>query len=194
MAPIGTTSAPSPVITDATAPPPAEITDKNVSGADVALAKPANEEPKEADKDDAMMAKKAENVRTEAQRRAEDQKILKEQPYDKQMPSAGAPTISPSGPDRGLRRDNRSNDGEMRAKSARAAGPDYAANRRQVSGKTFERKQGVWYDTAFQGHPTINVRRGTEAYRKLDSGLRTIAESLDGTVVIVWGSKAYRFQ
>ena len=63
-----------------------------------------------------------------------------------------------------------------------------------MSGKTFERKQGVWYDTTYQGRPTINVQRGTAEYNRLDGGLRSIANSLGGTVVIVWGAKAYRIQ
>ena len=65
---------------------------------------------------------------------------------------------------------------------------------RQISGKTFNRKDGVWYDAAFSGQGTTNVRRNTENYRKLDTGLRIIAESLEGTVVVVWKAKAYRIQ
>ncbi len=65
---------------------------------------------------------------------------------------------------------------------------------RQISGKTFNRKDGVWYDAAYNNQKTTNVRRNTDDYRKLDSGLRIIAESLDGTVVVVWKEKAYRIQ
>lgn len=65
---------------------------------------------------------------------------------------------------------------------------------RQVSGKTFNRKDGVWYDAAYRGQGTINIRRKTEEYRKLEKGLRIIAESLEGTVVVVWNEKAYRIQ
>ncbi len=65
---------------------------------------------------------------------------------------------------------------------------------RVVSGRTFEKKDGVWYDAGYRGQATINVSRGTESYRKLDRGLRTIAESLDGIVVAVWKEKAYRIQ
>jgi hypothetical protein len=69
-----------------------------------------------------------------------------------------------------------------------------ASGKRSVGGKTFERKQGVWYDVAYQGRPTINVRRGSEEFNKLDAGLKSIANSLSGTAVIVWGAKAYRVQ
>jgi hypothetical protein len=71
---------------------------------------------------------------------------------------------------------------------------DEESGRRVVSGKTFERKQGVWYDTGYQGRQTINVRRGTDEFNRLDGGLRSIANSLGGTVVIVWGGRAYRIQ
>lgn len=65
---------------------------------------------------------------------------------------------------------------------------------RQISGKTFNRKDGVWYDAAYRGQGTTNIRRRTEEYRMLDRGLRIIAESLEGTVVVIWNEKAYRFQ
>jgi hypothetical protein len=84
---------------------------------------------------------------------------------------------------------------DRRAAAKRSARDEEASSgRRVVSGKTFERKQGVWYDTTYQGRPTINVQRGTDEYNRLDGGLRSIANSLGGTVVIVWGAKAYRIQ
>jgi hypothetical protein len=84
---------------------------------------------------------------------------------------------------------------DRRAAAKRSARDEESSSgRRVVSGKTFERKQGVWYDTTYQGRPTINVRRGTDEYNRLDGGLRSIANSLGGTVVIVWGAKAYRIQ
>ncbi len=111
-----------------------------------------------------------------------------------------------SGPSRSvIQRDNRSYDDARRAdeKGARAkkaedlsarSGEGFAASRRSVGGKTFELKQGAWYDAAYAGQKTKNVRRSSEDYRKLDSGLRSIADSIGGTVVIVWNSKAYRIQ
>ena len=65
---------------------------------------------------------------------------------------------------------------------------------RKVGDKNFQRKGGVWYDAAYNGQSTTNVARGTESYRKLDSGLRSIAETLSGTIVVLWKSKAYRIQ
>ncbi len=66
--------------------------------------------------------------------------------------------------------------------------------RRQISGKTFNHKNRVWYDSAYKGQKTINVRRGTDGFKKLDSGLRSIASKLSGTIVVIWKSKAYRIR
>lgn len=63
-----------------------------------------------------------------------------------------------------------------------------------AGGKTFRREENVWYDSAYRGQPTVNVTRGTQEYKKLDSGLRGIAENLGGTIVVVWKQRAYRIQ
>ncbi len=63
---------------------------------------------------------------------------------------------------------------------------------RQISGKTFNRRSGVWYDSAYAGQATTNVKRSSPQYRALDSGLRSITDKLSGTVVVVWKAKAYR--
>lgn len=113
------------------------------------------------------------------------------------------------GPERGkdnvlqsrtMQRDNRANDDGPALKAKKAEAPaagsraDSGSNRRTAGGKTFELKQGAWYDTTFRGQSTKNVRRGTDEYRKLDGGLRSIAESIGGLVVVVWNGKAYRIQ
>ncbi len=63
-----------------------------------------------------------------------------------------------------------------------------------VGGKTFKRANNVWVDAAYRGQPTINVSRGTNEYKKLDSGLRGIVENLGGTVIVVWKEKAFKIQ
>ena len=65
---------------------------------------------------------------------------------------------------------------------------------RVVGGKTFSNRNGAWYDSAYHNEPTTNIRRGTPEYKKLDKGLRSIADSVGGTVVIIWKAKAYRIQ
>lgn len=65
---------------------------------------------------------------------------------------------------------------------------------RVVGGKTFNNRDGAWYDSAYRNQATANYRRGTPEYKKLDAGLRNIADTLGGTVVVVWKAKAYRIQ
>ncbi len=65
---------------------------------------------------------------------------------------------------------------------------------RSAGGRKFANRDGAWYDTEYKGQATTNVRRGTDEFRKLDSGLRSIANEIDGVVVVVWKSKAYRIQ
>ena len=66
--------------------------------------------------------------------------------------------------------------------------------KRQAGGRSFSRRNGVWYDDAYHGQPTQNYKRGSDEYKKLDSGLRSIADTIGGTVVVVWKEKAYRIQ
>jgi hypothetical protein len=74
-----------------------------------------------------------------------------------------------------------------------AAPKKESADEKVVSGKRFIRKQNVWYDVRYTGGPTVNVRRKTPEYQRLDAGVRKIAERLSGTAVIVAdGGKAYR--
>ena len=70
----------------------------------------------------------------------------------------------------------------------------YEMRSRRVGGKDFQFRDGAWYDTAYKGQQTTNVRRDTDEYRKLEGGIRSIAESLRGVVVVVSGGKAYRIQ
>jgi hypothetical protein len=65
---------------------------------------------------------------------------------------------------------------------------------KRAGGKTFNNRNGVWIDSSYRGQSTTNVRRGTDAFRDLDSGLRSIAQQIGGTVIVVWKEKAYRIQ
>ena len=72
--------------------------------------------------------------------------------------------------------------------------PSTPGDRRIVGGKTFDNIGGAWYDRAVGGKKQKTVRRGTSEYLKLDAGLRSIADQLGGTVVVLWGGKAYRIE
>jgi hypothetical protein len=67
-----------------------------------------------------------------------------------------------------------------------------AREKRSAGGRTFENVNGVWTDTEYRGQPITDVRRGSDDHKKLDSGLRSIAERISGTVIVVWKGKAYR--
>lgn len=134
------------------------------------------EAPKEENKDDAKLAEKP-AVAAEQQRQVQTQAM---------PPAANSgPVQSPPG--------RSTNDAALAKKRSTVPGAAPIPVR-EVGGKTFERREGVWYDREYSGQQTTNVRRGTEDYRKLDSGLRSITDNINGTVVVVWKAKAYRIQ
>lgn len=69
-----------------------------------------------------------------------------------------------------------------------------------VGGKTFRRQGAAWVDSAYRSGsnmalPSLTyVSRGSSEYKKLDGGLRNIAEKLGGVVIVLWKNKAYRIQ
>jgi hypothetical protein len=80
------------------------------------------------------------------------------------------------------------------AESDVVAGKDSSGETRRVGGKSFRRVNGVWTDTSYSGGSTKTVKRGSDDYKKLDSGLQSIGNSLSGTVIVVWGGKNYKIQ
>ncbi len=151
---------------------------------------PPKSEPKPADKLDDEDRKAAATVKERESKRQEQSVMAK---------SAPAPSgpMKMKGPARNDSRDSRAAEADIsrkRAEDLPAAKRGNDPNRKQVSGKTFEFRQGAWFDTTYRGQGTITVRRHTPDYRKLDSGLRGIAESFFGTVVTIWNGKAYRIQ
>lgn len=87
---------------------------------------------------------------------------------------------------------------EAELPSARKAAPKMSAapgsDATTVNGKTFVKKDGVWIDAQFSGETTINVKRSSEDFNRLDVGLRDIANKISGTVIVVWNGRAYRVQ
>ena len=68
------------------------------------------------------------------------------------------------------------------------------SNLKTAGGKKFEFRDGVWYDTAYTGQGKKDVKRGTDKYIRLDTGLRSIADQIGGTVVVVWNGQAYKIK
>ena len=68
---------------------------------------------------------------------------------------------------------------------------------RTVAGKRFTRGSAGWVDTEYGSQSMTRLARGSEQYRALvadEPGIRTIAERLDGVVILVWKGRAYRIQ
>ena len=69
---------------------------------------------------------------------------------------------------------------------------------RTVEGHQFRKQGNLWMDTAYNSSiRTLTVVRGSESYRSLiadEPAIRTIAEQLDGEIVVVWKGKAYRIR
>ena len=156
----------------AAAPPPPPLADKNET-AESAKAVAAAEA-----KDDDQKA------RTLSKKKANDLELNERQNQNVPRTQAGGVAKSTPGPSR----------------NAQQNFPNRADNtfelyeEKRISGKGFQRRSNVWYDNSYRGQATTNVRRGTDEYRKLDSGLRSIAESLAGVVVVMWEGKAFRIQ
>ena len=69
---------------------------------------------------------------------------------------------------------------------------------RSAGGRRFRKQNGVWVDTAYDsGSQIVNVARGSEQYRALiadEPTIKTIADELAGTVIVVWRGRTYRIR
>lgn len=75
---------------------------------------------------------------------------------------------------------------------------DDSAETRTVAGRRFRKERGIWIDTAYESSTkTTDVTRGSEQYRGLvadEPAIKTIADRLDGEIIVVWKGRAYRIQ
>lgn len=75
---------------------------------------------------------------------------------------------------------------------------DSAAETRSVAGRQFRKQGGVWIDTAYDKSKAITTyHRDSESYRSLiadEPAIKTIADHLDGEIIVVWKGRAYRIQ
>ena len=72
---------------------------------------------------------------------------------------------------------------------------DSSAEIRTVAGKRFRKQEGVWIDTAYDSRATTNYNRNSESYRSLiadEPTIKTIADQLDGEIIIMLKGRAYR--
>src|SRR5215216_1060333 len=72
------------------------------------------------------------------------------------------------------------------------------ADVRTVAGRRFRKQGNVWIDTAYDSsRSTTNLRRGSEQYRGLvadEPGIKSIADELDGEIIVVWKGRTYRIR
>jgi len=91
-------------------------------------------------------------------------------------------------------------------RTARQAGPSASDKKNKgtevethtVSGRRFVREGDAWVDTAYESpRATVKVVRGSEQFRALvadEPGLGTIAQQLEGVIIVIWKNRAYRIQ
>lgn len=82
------------------------------------------------------------------------------------------------------------------AKDKEATEKEETTEKRSVAGRTFKKERGIWIDTAYDSSTrTMNLPRGSERFRSVvadEPAINTIAEQLDGEVIVVWKGRAYR--
>jgi hypothetical protein len=92
---------------------------------------------------------------------------------------------------------------EIKARSQRDDAVDKDKNAadsetRTVAGRKFRRRGGIWIDTGYDSaRAIIELRRGSEQYRALiadEPGIKTIADQLDGEILLVWKGRPYHIR
>jgi hypothetical protein len=72
------------------------------------------------------------------------------------------------------------------------------AETRSVAGHRFRKEGSVWVDAAYDSsRPTVTLARGSEQYRALvadEPAIHTIAEQLDGQIIIAWKGRTYKIR
>lgn len=141
---------------------------------------------------------KAATPKKEELARREIQKLPLEE--EKNQPRDEAGRHGPSRSNAALSTSKRA-DGLMNERAetgAKKKDSDDEVETRSVSGRRFRRQGSAWIDTAYDSsRRTINISRGTEQFRALiadEPAIRTIAEKLNGIVIVVWNGRAYRIQ
>jgi len=75
---------------------------------------------------------------------------------------------------------------------------DTSAETKTVAGHHFRKQGDVWIDTAYdRSGISMTVSRGSERYQSLiadEPAIKTIADQLDGEIIVVWKGRAYRIR
>jgi len=79
-----------------------------------------------------------------------------------------------------------------------AAAADMKTDIRTVAGRRFRKHSGVWVDTDYDSSKAaVTLSRGSEQYRALvadEPSIKTIADQLDGEILVVWKGHTYRIR
>lgn len=111
------------------------------------------------------------------------------------QPKAGAPTKDPIRDADAVMDKNKVATEELRTRSAPKKPESkkvQETDSRQIGSRTFKRTDGVWVDSQYGSQPLTVVRRGTDDFNRLDSEVRSIANSLSGPIIVVTGARAVR--
>ena len=75
---------------------------------------------------------------------------------------------------------------------------DMKTDIRTVAGRRFRKHGGVWVDTDYDSSKdAVTLSRGSEQYRALvadEPAIKTIADQLDGEIIVVWKGHTYRIR
>jgi hypothetical protein len=171
----------------------------SVDGADASVSQPYAREPKaEAppapllDTEKSAGLAKEQSVRREDRARDQDE-VAGNEVDDIHGPNRARNTPAPTATQRGVVALGRGGPSSM-DKSKKVA----EAETRTVMGRHFTREGDAWVDVAYDpSRATVRLSRGSDQYRALvadEPGIRSIAEQLNGVVIVIWKGRAYRIQ
>jgi hypothetical protein len=84
------------------------------------------------------------------------------------------------------------------ARGIQSGGADFSSTSRTVAGRRFRKQGGVWVDTAYDSSKdAVTLSRDSEQYRALvadEPAIKTIAEQLEGEIIVVWKGHTYRIR
>jgi len=84
------------------------------------------------------------------------------------------------------------------ARGIQSGGGDFSSTTRTVAGRRFRKQGGVWVDTAYDSSKdAVTLSRDSEQYRALvadEPAIKTIAEQLEGEIIVVWKGHTYRIR
>ena len=187
-------AAPQPTFAPEPAAPPApkpqdQIADarKETTAQTEAAARPQSNRPaKQAEVETDRLERNAEN-------RVEDKRARGR--AEKGEGQAGA-TVSSAAPGRDYIGQRKAQ--TLRTDTAGNKAGDETAETRAVAGRRFRRQGNLWIDTAYQSGSSLTViSRGSEQYRALvadEPSIRTIAEQLQGEIILIWKGRGYRIR